>query len=484
MSTQIPPRPNIVLINVDQWRGDCLGSAGHPVVRTPYLDRLASRGVRFDRAYAAVPTCIAARASLYTGLTQRTHGRVGYCDGVDWDYPVTLGTEFSKGGYQTHAIGKLHVHPARSRIGFHEVELHDGFLHFQRKRDRNLAGTDDYQQWLWEKLGPDAEDFEHGLNCNSFVARPWDKAEALHPTNWVVTRANHFLRRRDPRRPFFLMLSFHRPHPPFDPPAWAFEQYLGAPMPDRPVGDWIDLLHPHRDPLAPDRFFGEMDRTDLHRALAGYYGHMSHIDAQINRFVETLGMYGLAENTWICFVSDHGEMIGDHHLFRKGFGYEGSARVPLLLHAPHKAGLVAGSVSRELAELRDVLPTLLECAGLPVPESVEGRSLLPAARGEGGIDRDHLHGEHVILGHSLQWIVTRDRKYLWWSGSGREQLFDLESDPQETRDLARRPDRAAELERLRGLLIGELSGRPEGFVEAGRLVAGRPAHPVLPHLRP
>lgn len=481
----MPPAapPNVVLINVDQWRADCLGVAGHPVVRTPYLDRLASRGVRFDRAYAACPTCIPARAALYTGLTQKTHGRVGYCDGVDWNYPVTLGTEFSKGGYQTHAIGKLHVHPARSRIGFHEVELHDGFLHFGRKRTRNLAELDDYQQWLWEKLGPDAEDFEHGLNCNSFVTRPWDKAESLHPTNWVVTRAQHFLRRRDPRRPFFLMLSFHRPHPPFDPPAWAFEQYRDVAMPDPPVGDWMEALHPFEDAISPDRFAGEMADGDLRRALAGYYGHMSHIDAQINRFLETLQMFDQQGNTWVCFVSDHGEMIGDHHLFRKGYAYEGSARVPLVLQGPGGSGLVPGLVSRELAELRDVLPTLLDCAGLPVPASIEGRSLLPAARGGNEPIRDHLHGEHTIFGQSMQWITTERWKYIWWSGTGREQLFDLAADPCETRDLARREGVGADLASLRARLIHELVGRPEGFVERGALVAGRPVDPVLPHLR-
>jgi arylsulfatase len=478
-----PTPPNVVLINVDQWRGDCLGVAGHPVVRTPYLDRLASHGVRFDRAYAACPTCIPARASLYTGLTQKTHGRVGYCDGVEWNYPVTLATEFSKGGYQTHAIGKLHVHPARSRIGFHEVELHDGFLHFGRKRTRNLAELDDYQQWLWEKLGPDAEDFEHGLNCNSFVARPWDKAESLHPTNWVVTRAGHFLRRRDPGRPFFLMLSFHRPHPPFDPPEWAFEQYRDVSMPDRPVGDWMDALHSFEDAASPDRFAGEMEEGTLRRALAGYYGHMSHIDAQINRFLETLQMFDQHANTWVCFVSDHGEMIGDHHLFRKGYAYEGSARVPLVLHGPSGSGLVRGLVSRELAELRDVLPTLLECAGLPVPASVEGRSLLPVARGGSECVRDFLHGEHTIFGQSMQWITTARWKYIWWSGTGREQLFDLAADPCETRDLALRDAAAGELASLRARLIGELDGRPEGFVAGGSLVAGRPVHPVLPHLR-
>ena len=110
-------RPNIVLICTDQWRGDCLSIAGHPVVHTPYLDQMALDGVRFTRAYSATPTCIPARAGLYTGQTPRTHGRVGYQDGVPWVYETTLAGELTKAGYQTQAVGKMHVYPERNLVG-------------------------------------------------------------------------------------------------------------------------------------------------------------------------------------------------------------------------------------------------------------------------------------------------------------------------------------------------------------------------------
>src|SRR5689334_15257738 len=169
-------RPNVVLINVDQWRGDCLSISGHPMVQTPYLDRLALQGARFNRAYSATPSCIPARAALYTGLTQRSHGRVGYRDGVPWNYPVTIAGEFTRNGYQTQAIGKLHVYPERSQMGFQHVILHDGYLHFARKRPRDIGLVDDYLPWLREKTGdPRADYFDNGINCNSQVARPWDK---------------------------------------------------------------------------------------------------------------------------------------------------------------------------------------------------------------------------------------------------------------------------------------------------------------------
>ena len=477
--------PNVILICVDQWRGDCLSVAGHPVVETPYLDQLALRGARFTRAYTATPSCIPARAALMTGLSQRSHGRVGYRDGVPWDYETTLAGEFTRHGYQTQAIGKMHVYPERTQLGFQNVILHDGFMHYARRRERDFGLIDDYLPWLRQRAGADADYFDHGVNCNSVVARPWDKPEALHPTGWVVTQAIDFLRRRDPRKPFLLYLSFHRPHPPYDPPAWAFEQFLDAPMPDPPVGDWADLYAPYAQPFDPQSPVGAAPPRTLRRARAGYYGHMAHIDQQLNRFLEVLHEYGQRENSYVLFTADHGEMMGDHHLFRKSLPYEGSARIPLVLAGPRASGIAAGSAPGAVAELRDVMPTLLDCAGLPVPPGVEGRSLLPAARSGSGAPpegwRPHLHGEHTTLGQALHWVTDGHQKYVWLSGAGREQLFDLDADPQERHDLARAGAGAgaAGCARWRDVLTQALAGRPEGFVRDGRLVPGRPVQALL-----
>jgi arylsulfatase len=476
-------RPNVILICVDQWRGDCLSIGGHPVVHTPYLDQLALDGVRAKHAYSATPTCIPARAALYTGLSQRTHGRVGYQDGVPWNYPVTIASEFTRHGYQTQAVGKLHVYPERSQIGFQNVILHDGFLHFARRRTHNYDLIDDYLPWLRQQLGYDADYFDHGVNCNSVVARPWDKPEHLHPTNFVVTQAIDFLRRRDPRKPFFLYMGFHRPHPPYDPPAWAFEQYLHQPMPDVPVGDWVDVFDAYADPYRHNCFIGQIDPRTLHRARAGYYGHMTHIDHQLNRFFEVLQEYGQYQNTYICFTSDHGEMLGNHHMFRKCYPYEGSARVPLILKGPADSDIRMTTTLDQVIELRDIMPTLLDCAGLPIPETVEGRSFLPLARGEQHVWRSHLNGEHIRFNQSLHWITDGHEKYVWFSGTGHEQLFDLDTDPQELHDLARDASATERVTYWRQMLIQELQGREEGFTDGHRLVPGRPVHPCLAHLR-
>ncbi|WP_173528991.1 arylsulfatase [Nonomuraea antri] len=461
--------PNILVLFTDQWRGDCLSIEGHPVVETPFIDRWAAGARRFTRAYSANPTCVPARASLMTGQRAQTHGRVGYRDGVPWDYETTLAGEFTRHGYRTHAIGKMHVYPERHPLGFESVELHDGYLHFARGHAGDLAEVDDYVPWLREVSGrADADYAEHGVDCNSTVARPWDKPEWQHPTNWVTQRAVEFLRTHDRDRPFFLFASYHRPHPPYDPPAWAFEQYLAREMPPPPVGAWTrDMWRESGDPHDPTSPYLELPEHRLHRARAGYYGHMSHIDQQVNRIFEVL-LESRARETIVLFASDHGELMGDHHLFRKSLPYEGSARIPFVLSGP---GVEPG-VDDRVVELRDIMPTLLTAAGLPVPESVEGRDVL------GGPRRELLHGEHVehVLDTpgSVHWLTDGRWKYVWRSGDGREQLFDLQTDPDELND------RAGDVAPWRKLLTERLTGRPEGFVAGGELVTGRPVMAVLP----
>lgn len=468
-------RRNVVLICVDQWRGDCLSAAGHPVVRTPHLDELAAGGTRFDRAYSATPTCVPARVALMTGLSQSTTGRVGYVDGVPFTHRRTMPQAFRDAGYQAQAIGKLHVFPERNRIGFDDVRLHDGYLHFARRRQRSYDEIDDYLPWLRAQAGAGVlEDYvDNGLDCNSIVARPWDKTDALHPTTWVVTEALQWLYRRDPTAPFFLYLSFHRPHPPLDPPGWAFDQYLAAPPYEPPVGDWIDDYAPFRTDGSHTANVARMPPDVLHRARAGYYGHMAHIDLQVHRFRTALAEWGLADDTVVAFTSDHGEMLGEHEMFRKGYPYEGSARVPFLLAGP---GVERGVVRDDIVELRDIMPTLLDAAGVEVPDGLDGYSLLG-----GEPMRDHLHGEHTLFGQSLQWITDDRFKYCWLSGAGAEQLFDLAEDPHETRNLADDPAYDDDLTRLRALLVRHLQHREEGYVEAGELIPGREPVTVLRH---
>jgi arylsulfatase A-like enzyme len=482
----MPDRPNILLICVDQWRGDCLSIDGHPTVHTPHVDRLALQGVRFEQAYSATPTCIPARASLYTGQGQRSHGRVGYWDGIPWDYPTTLAGTFTDHGYQTQAVGKMHVHPIRKRMGFEHVVLHDGHLLATRKRTRDVTRVDDYRAWVRDQLGREADYFEHGVHCNSMVARPWDKPEYTHPTNYVASQSIDFLRRRDPTRPFFLFTSFHRPHPPFDPPRWAYEQYLGKDMPPPPIGDWVGLYADESERHDPRPRVGPIDEEVLHRARAGYHGCITHVDHQIGRLLEALREYGVKDNTYVCFISDHGEMLGDHHLFRKSVPYDGSARVPLILSGPPDSHLPEGEKRSEpVAELRDIMPTLLDCADCSVPDSVDGHSLVSAARGADGVGRPYLHGEHTVLGRSIQWLTDGHEKYVWHSDTGHEQFFDLDEDPSELHDRAAEAAYADRVSTWRDRLVETLveAGDEEGFTDGERLTPVDEAYPLLRPLR-
>lgn len=467
-------RPHVILVCVDQMRADALGVAGNDHIDTPNLDGLARGGYRFDRAYSATPTCVPARVAMFTGKSPELHGRYGYRERISFPdaYPVTLQSTLRDHGYQTFAVGKMHVFPDRARCGFDDVLLHDGFLHVSRQLSGGPTGAiDDYVDFLRRETGDPRADYQDtGVGCNAMTARPWEREERLHPTRWVADESFRFLERRDPTRPFFLYMSFHRPHAPFDPPGWLWDKYRDRPGPRRAMGEWVSRFDEHRRDHDPEAEFATRKESVHQQVRAGYYGSIEFIDLQLNRLREKLSDLGLEQDTIIVFVSDHGEMLGDHDMYRKSVGYEGSARIPLLVHVPHtwREGWGEPGAVDTIAELRDLMPTLLETAGVPVPDGVDGIDLRHETR-------EHLHGEHLIgsLGrHSMQWIRSQRYKYLWFSGDGHEQLFDLETDPHEEHDLAEHePELLAE---HRALLIEHLRGREEGFVDGDELVAGRP----------
>lgn len=457
-----------------------MGIAGHPDVKTPYLDHLAATGVRYANAYTACPSCIPARCALHTGLSQEHHGRVGYQDRVPWEYPVTMAGQLSKAGYYTQCVGKMHVHPLRNLMGFHSVELHDGYLHAYRGGNvpyaENQRIADDYFYWLKAQLGIDRDVTDTGLECNSFTARPWMYEERLHPTNWVTDRSIDFLRRRDRSRPFFLMASYLRPHPPFDAPECFFSLYRDQELTPPAVGDWADEERLQRLGRLTDADTGSVDPELMRQAQIGYYACISHLDNQIGRLLDALKDDGCRQDTVVIFVSDHGELLGDHHTFRKTRPYQGSIRIPLIVAgAP---GTVPGTVCEQLAELRDILPTLVELAGEEVPAGIDGLSLLHPN------GREYLHGEHSGGDLGNQYIVTGTDKYCWFMESGREQYFRLDSDPKELHDAIGDPDCQERISFLRQLLIRELADREEGYTDGLRLIPGRKQKSCLSFLPP
>ena len=467
------PRPNFLLIMTDQQRGDCLSIEGHPVLMTPNMDAIAGAGVRFARAYSTCPSCIAARRSLMTGQHPATHGMVGYRDNLEWDAPPTLPGTLKAAGYQTALIGRsMHLHPRRKRYGFDQMVIHDH------------TDASDYGEWL-ARNSPDTAGgyYGGGVMHNDWTARPWHLDESLHMTHWTVSRAMDYLRKRDPACPFFLVVSFLAPHPPLNPPAFYLDRYLRQELPDPIIGDWA--TPPEHDGLGDDVSAAQVHLKGeaLRSARAAYYGHINHIDDQIRRLLNPIdGIDRMTGgNTVVLFTSDHGEMLGDHYLWRKSVPYEPSARIPLLLRAPKQFNIAPRQALDQPVCLEDIMPTVLEMAGVDVPKTVEGRSLLPLMTGQSTRPsdwRDHLHIEHAPIHQTL---TDGKEKYIWFVADGREQFFDLTTDPHEQHDLSRDPSAADRLACWRSRLIEQLQNRPEGFTDAHRLIPGRPYRALLPH---
>ena len=464
-------RPNIILIICDQLRGDALSCSGNPTIDTPNIDYLASRGTRFRHAYSAVPSCLPARATLWSGQHQWHTGVLGMGRGqgpTPNDFPHTLPGELAAAGYRTHLVGKGHFSPHRASMGFQSQELDES------GRTLITGFPDEYRTWFARHAPRHITPDDHGVYWNSWHARPWHTDESLHPTAWTMNRALDFLRTRTPEQPFFLNISFARPHSPYVPPRVYWERYHEAETPAPSIGDWCAM---HDDPLTaadPNAWRGHMTPRQIHRARAGYYGEVSFIDTQIGRLLNYMSRFDreALRNTWFVFTSDHGDMLGDHYLWRKTYAYEGSAHIPLIVSPPLTGARAKTAVADQVVELRDIMPSLLEAADVPIPATVDGSSVLPIVNGASPSWRTHIHGEHCwCYSHEQEMHYVTDglRKFVWLPRVGVEQFFNLEDDPGESVNRVDNPDARAEVEHWRNVLIAELAARDCGWVVNGAL---------------
>lgn len=468
-------QPHILLITVDQMRGDLMGCAGHPVVRTPHIDFLAKRGVRFSHAVSTQPVCIPARASIMTGLDGVSLGLTTYREGFRIPMRDTLPRLLHEGGYQTQVVGKMHVYPERCHYGFESMLICEEGRLLGQAEGKN-RGYDDYELWLAEQ-GYAGQAFGHGMSNNEFNVTPWHLPDRLHPTEWTGNEACKAIKRRDWTRPQFLWASFTAPHPPLAPLMSELQMYERDEMPKPKRGDWTDRqpLYNQRSMAAYSGWMQTERQTDL--AYRGFYAMITHVDRQINRILGTLREEGMLGNTWICFVSDHGDNMGDHGLWGKTNFFKGSCHIPFILMPPlgAKADDLPGTPGRVIdtpIALQDIMPTFLDIAGVGLPEGLDGKSLLPVVTGRAAAVRETVIGEYGVAGTRTFMATDVRYKYMWFEEDGMELLFDRRDDPDELRDLsAAREELAGE---YRALLAAHLRKRPDDpALQDGALAASR-----------
>ncbi|VGO22325.1 arylsulfatase [Pontiella sulfatireligans] len=458
---------NILFIMDDQHRGDCIGAAGADWLDTPNLDRLANEGAMFTRSYSSMPSCLPARAGILTGLRPWNHGLLSFLT-IPNKYRVEMPQLFTDGGYRTHVAGKNHFYGAKHGYQTCEVEEID-----KRLRPDGLY-RDDYMRWM-QLNHPDkhpkggAPSFtDHRGN------RPWPYEEAIHPTTWTAERAKAFLREYDGDAPWFLKFSCHRPHPPFDAPKRLMNYYKAKELPQPVVGDWAKEQFSDATGSiynSPSSGLGHYSVTETHDSRAAYYASITHVDEKIGEVLQVLEERGELENTLILFTADHGDMMGDHHHWRKVYAYEPSAHIPMIIRWPSALHIPMerGQKLDHLVELRDIMPTFLDAAGLPIPNGLDGESMINILRNPDCTWREVLDLEHSSQYFSEQaYVALTDKqyKYIRFMQTGKEQLFDLMNDPMETKNISD-PKR---LTAWRKRMIAFLEERGEEWVKDGELV--------------
>ncbi len=478
-------RPNILFIMTDQQRADCVGANGNRIIQTPNLDRLAAESANFTRAFVQSPVCTPSRACYFTGRYAHAHrNRVNYTP-LD-DDEILLPARLQSAGYRTALVGKLHLYyrypPTReeaARMGFDEVELHDGvpftdpWSDYARWRGRH----DPLREIHYRRTAASVARLRTDLpaDANPFRAAIEDQ---YTDTTWTGRRTRHWLRQlAGGEKPFFLFSSFFKPHSPFEVPRPLDAMYndRDIPLPRPQTRESIERLP---EPLVKLILRGkkppfDMDRRRLEWAYRSYYASISQIDREVGLTLQTLEETGQAEQTIVVFCSDHGDQLLEHGLMGKNCFFEASVRVPLMIRLP---GRVRRGQYDALVETVDVLPTLFDLAGLATPYNVEGRSLGPLVcqTGEAYRARDAVFSENVIpevitsgsldfsfeKGRGIKGILHPDAKmvrtdrwkYNHYPGYAGE-LYDLENDPHEEVNLVAQARCRSVLEEMKGRIL-------------------------------
>ncbi len=461
-------KPHIIYIMSDQHRGDCMGCIGNKVAITPNMDALAKEGVCFKNAYTASPSCTPARAGLLTGLSPWHHGMLGY-GRVGLNYKYELPRMIRNAGYYTFGIGKMHWFPQKTLHGFH------GTLVDESSRVETEDFVSDYRRWF-KKVAPDKSyDPPKPTNWNSNKAAIYENEEKLHPTHWTGQTAVDLINNYDREEPLLLKVSFARPHSPYDPPKRFHDLYKTEDMPAPFIGNWCDKFADMKD--VPNKWgpaFGDFSVEFAKKARHAYYANVTFIDEQVGEIISALKQKGMYDNALIFYTADHGDMLGDHHHWRKTYAYEGSAKIPMLMKWPKniKTKVKRGSNLPQPVELRDFLPTFLDITGQKIPDDMDGMSLLKLVKNKNTNWRQYIDSEHSTCYHSDNyWCALTDGKikYIYFFPTGEHQLFNLEKDPGEINNLADELRHKETLELWKTRMVEHLSERGPDWVKDNRL---------------
>ncbi len=423
---------NLLFILSDEHNPRVLGAAGHKMIRTPNLDRLAGGGVRFSAAYCNSPICVPSRAALATG--RHVHQIRFWDNAIPYDGSVpSWHHRLRQAGHEVVSVGKLHFRSADDDNGFTEEVMP---LHV-------VDGIGDPLGWLRDPLPVRkaalrlAEDA--GQGDSSY--QQYDDRITAAAIDWLKARAAAQAGQQQSGKPWALFVSLVCPHfPLIARPEW-YGLYPENEVPRPALYDAAEREpdHPYIAAIRACQTYDQaFDETRLRRALAAYFGLVSFVDHNVGKLVETLAATGLSATTRVLYSSDHGDNLGTRRLWGKSTMYEELAGVPMILAGP---GVPEGFVCREPASLVDCFPTVTECVGLPPhpdDRDLPGSSLFDLARGR--VPQRTVMSEYHAAGAATGTFLIRKGpfKYIHYAGMP-PQLFDLSADPQEAHDLARDP---------------------------------------------
>lgn len=446
------PHPNVLFIMADDLNNS-VGCYGHPLVKTPNIDRLAERGMRFNHAYCQFPLCGPSRNSMLTGLYPNSSGILSNGQIFRQTIPshVSLPQAFRLQGYFAGRIGKLYHYNVPKSIG---TNGHDDPGSWEL--ELNPAGCDR----LLEE--PDIFTLTPGSfgGTLSWYASP--RPDLLHTDGMLASDGQWVLERCAKRtdRPFFLAVGFYRPHTPYVSPKAYFAKY---PKEQMPVVRGVEEDQKDIPPLGLASRKKEQDKLtdDLRQqAVQAYFASITFMDAQVGRLLDTLDHLGLADNTIIVFTSDHGYHLGEHGLWQKMSLFEESTRVPLIIVAPGVGSM--GGVAESPVGLVDLYPTLVELCNVKPPGNLQGQSLVPMLKGPSNLGRGWALTEVTrstkegrVFGFTLR--TPRWRYTEWDQGRQGRELYDHDHDPLELTNLAADPAQADRIKELSAQLAAEVA---------------------------